>query len=211
MLDDVAEYVRRHKVEVLWADNVNTGTHPLVDATMSEWRRGSASVSYAEGRWFNSSFRPECMGSHGGQPGAFGLGLCEVQLLAPPPFHGDVVQREDTRSAISEQGFDPPHLHYGPLRQWESTASARQKSRVRVPGGPPWGCSSSGRAAVLHAAGKGFDSPQLHQLDRACAQVQPVQPPARTARRSCSGFVLRGCRFNSGFGLCFCRSCVRNY
>lgn len=49
--------------------------HPLVDATMSEWRSGSASVSYAEGRWFNSSFRPECMGSHGGQPGAFGLGL----------------------------------------------------------------------------------------------------------------------------------------
>jgi len=29
MLDDVAEYVRRHKVEVLWDDNVNTDHHQI--------------------------------------------------------------------------------------------------------------------------------------------------------------------------------------
>lgn len=29
---------------------------------------------------------------------------------------------------------------------------------------PSWGCSSLGRASALHAEGKGFDPPQLHQL-----------------------------------------------
>jgi len=37
MLDDVAEYVRRHKVEVLWADNVNTGTHQITTGFDNTW------------------------------------------------------------------------------------------------------------------------------------------------------------------------------
>src|SRR5512137_2095878 len=37
MLDDVAEYVRRHRVEVFWNDNVNTNTHQITAGSDTTW------------------------------------------------------------------------------------------------------------------------------------------------------------------------------
>lgn len=40
--------------------------------------------------------------------------------------------------------------------------SCKHITRVRVPIGPFWGCSSVGRAPALQAGGSGFESHQLH-------------------------------------------------
>ena len=39
------------------------------------------------------------------------------------------------------------------------------RSKVQVLLGPPWGCSSAGRASALHAGGHRFNPVHLHQRD----------------------------------------------